>query len=97
MIEYRHLREGNIQDILPCAHDIIFDSRRASVINILKSDIVPNYKSSAPTSQKTHIFFTVMTSRLTTFSEPKGIYSEDYAISGFSNVTAFDNYRYSCN
>jgi hypothetical protein len=85
MIEYQHLREGNIQDInegwiLPRARDIIFDSRRANVINILKSGIVLNYKSSAPTSQKTQIFFIGMTSRLTAFSEANGIYSEDYAM-----------------
>jgi hypothetical protein len=47
MIKYRHLRQGNIQDfndgwILPRAQDIIFDSRRDNIINILKSDIVLN-------------------------------------------------------
>jgi hypothetical protein len=33
-----------------------------------------------------------MTSRLTAFSEANGNYPEDYAISGFSNVTAGDIY-----
>jgi len=52
-------------------------SRRANVINILKSGIVLNYIISAPTSQKTQTFFTGTTSRLTAFSEANGIYSED--------------------
>ena len=101
MIEHRHLKQGNIQDfndgwVLARAQDVIFESLRANVINILKSVIVLNYKFSVPTSQKTQIFFIGMTNRLTALSEANCIYYEDYAMSGFSNVTAGNIYRYSC-
>ena len=101
MIEHRHLKQGNIQDfndgwVLARAQDVSFESVRANVINILKSGIVLNYKSSVPASQKTQIFFNGMTSRLTVFSEANSIYSEYYTMSGFSNVTAGNIYSYSC-
>jgi len=100
MIEYPHLKQGNIEDfndgwVLARAQDIIFESRPANFINILKYGIALNYKFSFLTSQNTQIFFIGMTSRLTAFSETNGIYSEDYAISGFSNVTAGSICRYS--
>ena len=99
MIGYRYLKQGNIQDfndgwVLAHAQDVIFKSRRANVINILKSVTVLNYKFSVPTSQKTQIFFIGLTSRLTAFSEANDIYSQNYAMSGFSNVTAGNIYRY---
>ena len=98
MIEYRYLKQGNIQDfndgwVLARAQDVSFESVRANVINILKCGIVLNYKFSVPASQKTQIFFIGMTSRLTAFSEASSIYSEDYTMSGFSNVTAGNIYR----
>ena len=59
--EAREFPRLNEEWVLECAQDIIFESRRANFINILKYGIVLNYKSSLPTSQKTHIFFFILT------------------------------------